>query len=164
MKAKLLITLLALATTLTACKKNEKKEVYYCCYIRPNFMSAVKADTTWQTDKLELSYNKDSLILLGIRKNETLRLSVKVIDTGKYSINPKSGVYDITVGGDAVVGEYRATTDTANYIKVLTYSKNPGWIEGQFKIKLTKSARYTNTALANEVSFVSGRFTAALPR
>ncbi|MCD8742324.1 DUF6252 family protein [Mucilaginibacter roseus] len=164
MKTKLFIALLAVATALTACKKNEKKEVYYCCHIRDNFMSAVKADTTWRTDKLELSYNKDSLILLGINKNETLRLSMKVVDTGKYFINPKSGVYNILVGGDALVGEYRATTDTANYIKVLTYSKNTGWIEGQFKIKLTKSARYTNPALGNEVSFVRGKFSAALPK
>ncbi len=43
MKAKILIALLAVATALTACSKNEKKEVFYCCHIRDNFMSALKS-------------------------------------------------------------------------------------------------------------------------
>ncbi|MBE9585589.1 hypothetical protein IM792_14125 [Mucilaginibacter sp. JRF] len=166
MKAKLLIALLAAASLFTACSKDQKEDddVIFCCAKPGNFISATKADTTWRTNELALSHDKDSLVLIASANGEKLRLSIKLIDTGKYAITPINGIYNVTLKGNTTASEYRATADTSNYINVITYSPATYYINGEFKAKFVKIANSSNADLPDTISFTKGRFRAAIPK
>lgn len=167
MKAKLLIALLAAASLFTACSKDQKEDedVIFCCYIPDNiFMGAFKADSSWYTEKVSLSVIKDSLVVFANRNNESLKLSIKYVDTGRYAVTPKNVVFRKVKGTDTLISEYRPALGSSNYIQIDYYDTRRHLMQGGFKIDLIKEARFTDTTLTDTIRFLRGAFRVSIPK
>jgi hypothetical protein len=105
-----------------------------------NTIAAEKDSDTW-AGRTEMNLNAvpDTLVILGIAKEEVLVMKIRFNGIGTYPLLKNQAIYYTTVGGDVLTSEYKS--DAGNHVGELIitgYDENNKVIQGTFQINLKK--------------------------
>ena len=165
MKKYLLILLSATALFMTSCYKRRD-----CCVLpkRDAFITAEKSGVQWEGIPTTTVFSQDTInVYAGNFKTgleENFGFLIKVSTTAiSYTLKGNQAYYFNTVGRDVSVSGYKLDDTFTNQVTVTSYDQSTKTITGTFQMKFIKTYDNPTGSYPDKVSFLNGKFKAALP-
>jgi hypothetical protein len=164
MKKYLLILLSATVLIMASCAKRKD-----CCVLpkRDEFIIAEKSGVQWEGVPTTTVFSQDTInVYAGNFKTgleENFGFLIKVGSTGSYTLKGNQAYYFNTVGRDVSVSGYKLDDTFTNKITITSFDKITKTITGTFQIKFIKTYDNPTGSYPDKVSFLNGKFKAALP-
>ena len=142
------------------------KEKRLCCVLPPSepFIMADKGSDKWHAEPEILKIGNDSIAITGKESEARLSLHIKFTGKGTYALKDKQATYSLTVGQDVSVAEYALDNTAVNKVEVIDYDPKKGVIWGTFAVTLKKIYANPTEAYPDQIKFLNGQFSEALPK
>ena len=164
MKKYLLILLSATALFMTSCTKRKD-----CCVLPENdkFITAEKSGEQWKAIPTTTVFAQDTInVYAGNFKTgleENFGFLIKLSSTSTYTLKGNEAYYYNTVGRDVSVSGYKLDDTFTNKVTVTSFDKITKIVTGTFQIKFIKTYDNPTGSYPDNISFLNGKFKAALP-
>lgn len=165
MKKHLLILLSATALIMTSCTKRKD-----CCVLpkKDKFIMAEKSGEQWEGVPTTTVFSQDTInVYVGNFKpglEENFGFLIKMSTTAiSYTLKGNQAYYFNTVGRDVSVSGYKLDDAFTNKVTVTGYDQSTKTVTGTFQMKFIKTYDNPIGSYPDKVSFLNGKFKAALP-